>query len=240
MKKKLIFTLALLICMGMMLTGCGDNTEANVEGTWMIAQNPEEFAGQLVLNGNGTGTDGTGDYMEHLEYSLDEENNRVFITEEDGDTWSLDLVDFNTDTPKLQQRDDPFKHYYVKTDAYEAEHMRLLRENIELLTSIGYWRNEDELHYINFMPIEDFDNLSDDALKYLEGSGWDLTLDRTKSISWWMFGADIVQVQIGALTGDTIIKLYIRTDENGKSYLCDEEGEILFEEYPEAVTTTVE
>lgn len=240
MKKKLIFTLAMLFSFGIMLTGCGGNTEEKLAGTWMIAQNPTELAGQLVLNGDGTGTDGTGDYMENLEYILDEESNRIIITEENGDTWTLDLVDFNTDIPKLQKTDDPFKHYFVKSDAYEAEHLRLMKENIKLLTSIEYWRNEDELHYINFKPIEDLDNLSDDALKYLEGSGWDLTLDHTESISWWMFGADIVQVQIGALIGDTIIKLYIFTDENGESYLCDKNGNILFEKYTETDTNSEE
>ena len=240
MKKKLIFTLALLICMGMMLTGCGDNTEANPEGTWFIAQDTAIPAEQLVLKGNGTGTRGSDEYIENLDYIIDENNNRIIITEEDGYTWSLDMVDFNTDTPKLQKTGDHFQHYYVKEDAHEAEHARLLRENIELLTTVGYWRNEEELHYINFRPIEDLDNLSDDALIYLEGFGWDITPDNSRSISWWMGGTDIVYVQIGALTGDTIIKLYILTDENGESYLCDQNGEILFEEYAEAVTTIKE
>ena len=103
MKKKLIFTLAMLFSLVIMLTGCGGNTEEKLAGTWMIAQNPTELAGQLVLNGDGTGTDGTGDYMENLEYILDEESNRIIITEENGDTWTLDLVDFNTDIPKLQK-----------------------------------------------------------------------------------------------------------------------------------------
>ncbi|MBR5329706.1 MAG: hypothetical protein IKV45_05820 [Firmicutes bacterium] len=230
MKKKLIFTLATLICIGIMLTGCGSSAESKLEGTWIIAQYPTEVAGELVLNGDGTGTDGTGDYMENLEYILDEENNRIIITEEDGDTWILKLVDFNSNIPKLQKTDDPFNFYLVKEEVHEAEHQRLMKENIKLLTSVDYWRNEESMLYIRFDYAGD---LESEVLKYEGGSGWLLDKDNSTSTSWEMFDTNTVQVQIGALTGDTFIKLYILTDESGTSYLCDSNGKILFEKYEE-------